>query len=318
MLDALVAGLEWTYRFSTPLIWLSIALFVLGAVTERAERVGPEQTRWVYAVAWVTLTLYWVAMIHYFTVRRTSLVEGIAVVAGVPLSLYIAYLIASGRESLFTLSRAVAAMGLFYMPMVAVPVVRQFLVETVARHTEIVLNAVGVYPRMVDGLTVDGYRIAEKTHPYRSTFVYYVDGDPLTHTIVIACTGIGSMAIVAGLVAAVEAPLSRKLQALAVALPVIYVLNVARNVFISASMGRQLLHVFPEFIISAFALEHSVMVSYIVADRLIAQTLSVVALVGILWLIVRYVPEVLSVVEEALTLLTGREYDLTTAFGTSR
>jgi len=318
MLETLLAGLEWTYRFSTPLIWLSIGLFLAGAVAERSDRVGPVGTRWGYAAAWVVLTLYWVSMIHYFTLQQKSVVEGVAVIAGAPLSLYVAYLLASGRDSLFTLSRAVAAMGLCYMPMVAVPAVRQFLVETVTGHTELVLNAMGIDPRVADGLTVDGYRIAEKEFPYRSTFVYYVDGAPLTHTIVVACTGIGSMAIVAGLVAAVRAPLSRKLQALAVALPVIYVLNIARNVFISVSMGRQLLHVFPEFFISAFALEHSVMVSYIVADRLISQSLSVVALVGILWLIVRYVPEVLSVVDEALSLLTGREYDLATEFGMSR
>jgi archaeosortase A (PGF-CTERM-specific) len=206
-------------------------------------------------------------------------------------------------------------MALFYMPLVSIPVVRQTLVETVAGQTAFVLDLLGVSPQVIDGLYVDGLRIAEKTYPYDSTFLYYVDGEPLTFTILIACTGVGSMAIIAGLVAAVEAPVKRKLQALAIVLPVIYVLNIARNVFISVSMGEQLFQVFPGLITAAFALEHEVMVSYIVADRIISQTLSVVVLVGLLWVILQRVPEVLTVVNDVVYVITGREYDLGEALG---
>ena len=312
MLDSLLGALEAFYGVSGPLGWLVVGVFLAGVALERYDR---DYARWVYVVSWVLIAAYWLSMVYYFTVEQKSVVEGLGVIVGVPLSAYVAYLLAGGRDSLFTLSRAVALMGLFYMPLVAVPAVRQTLIETVTVQTEVVLNTIGITPLVADGLYVDGLRIAEKTHPYESTFVYYVGGEPLTHTILIACTGIGSMAIIAGLVAAVNAPLNRKFQALAVTLPIIYVLNIARNVFISASMGEQLLQVFPGALSSLFALENTVMVSYIVADRIISQSLSVVVLVGLLWLVVQRVPEVLTVVDDVAYVLTGREYDLGEALG---
>jgi archaeosortase A (PGF-CTERM-specific) len=123
------------------------------------------------------------------------------------------------------------------------------------------------------------------------------------------------MAIFGGLIGAVSAPWERKARALAVSIPVIYGLNLVRNVFISVGFGEQLFHVAPGVVVGAFGLEDPVMVSYIVADRIIAQSLSVVALVLITWLVVRELPEVLVVVEDGLFLLTGREYDLAAALG---
>jgi exosortase/archaeosortase len=52
------------------------------------------------------------------------------------------------------------------------------------------------------------------------------------------------------------------------------------------------------------------MVSYIWIDRIIAQSLSVVAMVLIFWLVLRELPEVIQPVEDVLYLLTGTEYDL--------
>ena len=312
MIDSLLGALEAFHAVSGPLGWLVVGVFLAGVALERYDR---ESARWVYVGSWVLIAAYWLSMVHYFAIDQKSVVEGVGVVAGIPLSAYVGYLLARGRDSLFTLSRAVALMGFFYMPLVAIPVVRRTLIETVTDQTGFVLNLVGVTPQVADGLYVDGLRIAEKSHPYESTFVYYVGGEPLTHTILIACTGIGSMAIIAGLVAAVDAPLGRKFQALAITLPIIYVLNIARNVFISVSMGEQLLQVFPGAISSLFALENTVMVSYIVADRIISQSLSVVVLVGLLWLVVQRVPEVLTVVDDVVYVLTGREYDLGEALG---
>jgi archaeosortase A (PGF-CTERM-specific) len=312
MFEALVAALAWLSARAQPLGWLVVALFLAGALLERYDR---EYARRLFVVSWVVIAVYWLSMIHYFTFEQKSIVEGLGVIVGVPLSLYAGYLLAGGRDSLFALSRAVAGMGLFYMPLVSVPIIRKTLIETVTDQTGYVLNLLGITPRVVDGLMVDGLRIAEKTYPYESTFVYYVNGEPLTHTVLIACTGIGSMAIVAGLVAAVDAPWKRKFEALAITLPIIYVLNIARNVFISATMGKQLLQLYPELVASLFALDTEVMVSYIIADRIISQTLSVVVLIALLWVIVRRVPEVLTVVDDVVYMLTGREYDLQAELG---
>src|SRR5699024_12458376 len=56
-------------------------------------------------------------------------------------------------------------------------------------------------------------------------------------------------------------------------------------------------------------------VSYFVADRVLAQSLSVVALVAITWVVVRELPEVMVVIEVVLFMTTGTEYALQNALG---
>lgn len=312
MLEALVELLASIKGLSAPLSWVVVAAFLLGAVVERVDR---ERARYVLVATWIVFAVYWATMIHYFAIEQQSFIEGIGALVAIPLSIYVAYLLANGRDSLFVLSRAVALIGVVYLPFVALDALRRPLVEMVTDHTAWVIGALGFDPAVVDGLTVEGYRIAGKHHPDESTFLFWIDGEPVTSTIRIACTGVGSMAIFVGLIGAVDAPLGKKGRALAVSLPIIYGLNIVRNAFITLSLGEQALHVFPGVVKSLFAFESPLMVSYYVADRIIAQSLSVVALVVITWLVVRELPEVLVVVEDAVFLVTGREYDLGTALG---
>jgi archaeosortase A (PGF-CTERM-specific) len=121
------------------------------------------------------------------------------------------------------------------------------------------------------------------------------------------------MAVIIGLVSAVRAPWRRKLRALAVAVPIIYVLNIVRNVFIAVNFGNQYMNFFPDATMFLFGLDSELRVSYIWADRILAQSMSVVAMILILWLVLREVPEVIEPVEDVLYLLTGKEYDLASA-----
>jgi archaeosortase A (PGF-CTERM-specific) len=305
-IDGLLA-FTWEHRG-----WLVVAAFLAGTVLEAADR---EWARRGYVAAWVLFAGYFASMVPYFVFHQKSIVEGLGSVVGVPLSAVVAYHLWRGRDSLFVASRAVTVMGLLYQPAVAVPFVRQFLIEVVTDQTAWLLTLLGRTPEVVDGLMVDGLRIAEKTYPYESTFVFRGTDRPITYTIAMACTGVGSMAVFAGLIGAVSAPWTRKVRALAVSLPVIYALNLVRNVMISIGFGEQRFHVAPDLVMALFGLSEPLMVSYIVIDRIIAQGLSVVALVVITWLVVRQLPEVLVVVEDALFVLTGREYDLMDAIG---
>lgn len=315
MVAGSMAVLEAVGAYAEPLGWLVVALFVAGAVLERYDR---EYARPVVVAGWVAFGLFWLSLIHYFGIEQRSVIEGVGSVVAVPLSLYIGYVLAKGRDSLFVLSRAVALMGLTYLPFVAIPVLRQTLIEIVTDQTEFLMNLLGFQPEVVDGLTIQSlsgetYQIADKTQPYDSTFAFYNSDVPITYTILIACTGIGSIAIFVGLIGAVSAPFDRKLRALAVSIPVIYALNLVRNVFIGVTFGNQMTHFFPEVVMSVFSLQDPLMVSYIVSDRIMAQSASVVALVIITWLVVRELPEVLLIIEDVLYLVTGREFDLQAA-----
>jgi len=313
MLGTLLDGLAWAHQFSDPLAWLVIAMFTAGALLEWSD-LDREWARRITVGAWVLFGVFWLSLIHYYAFESKSIVEGLGTLVAVPGSLYVGYVLAKGRDSLFVLSRAIAVMGLVFLPFEAIPLFRQFIVEVVTDQTEFLMNLLGFQPEVINGAAVAG----ESFDPYRNTFRFWPAEDhAITYTIRIACTGIGSMAIFAGLVGAVRAPLHRKLRALAVSLPIIYVLNLIRNVFIGVSFGKQYLHVFPDAVMTLFATSDPYTVSYFVADRILAQVLSVVALVVITWLVVRELPEVVVIIEDILYLATGSEYDLQGALGIS-
>jgi archaeosortase A (PGF-CTERM-specific) len=312
MLEGLLRGLAGLNAYSDALAWVVIAAFCAGTALERVGRFDRRWARYVSAVAWVCFGVFWLSLVHYYAISEKSIVEGVLSLAAVPATIYVAVLLARGRDSLFVLSRAIAAMGLIFLPFELIVPLQRTLIEVVTRQTEALLTLVG-YP---SGGVYDVVSGAEYDKaPYRNTFVFTAaSGHTLTYTIRIACTGIGSIAIVAGLIAAVTAPIERKLQALAVSVPVIYLLNLVRNVFIAVAFGTQRLHVFPEFVLGVFSSEDPYLVSYLVADRVLSQSLSVVALVGITWLVVRRLPEVLTIIEDVLYVATRNEYDLRDAF----
>jgi len=260
----------------------------------------------------VLFAAFWLTLVYPWFVTDDSFVRGAGAVIAAPLSLLAARTLHEGRDSLFTLSRAVALMGVVYAPFVTIQALREQLVLVVTRHTAWAMDLVGYDPPVVTELSEVGVErdISGKEYAFENSFVFFQDGGTITYTIIIACTGIGSMAVVVGLVAAVRAPLGRKLRALALALPIIYVLNIVRNVFIGVSFGEQYMHLFPDATMWLFGIENELRVSYIWADRILAQSLSVVAMIVVLWLVLREVPEVLGPVEDVLYLLTGTEYDL--------
>ncbi|MEA5386015.1 archaeosortase A [Haloarculaceae archaeon H-GB11] len=307
MFGSLLSALAWFHQFSDPLAWLVLATFLTGTLLARYDEDLSER---VFVLAWGTFAAFWFTLMHFYLFEQKSIIEGLGSVVAVPASLYVAYLLWNGRSSLTVLSRAVAVMGLIYFPFETLAVLRRPLVELVTRQVEFLLSLLGYHPQVING---SSELLPLDVDPYRNTFFFEQEGNHrITYTILLACTGLGSMSIFAGLVAAVRAPLRRKLRAAAIALPVIYALNLVRNVFIAVSFGYQKLHVFPDVIMGLFALDDPYTVSYYLADRILAQSMSVVALVVITFLVVRELPEILDVIEELLFMVTGTEYDLRT------
>ena len=308
MFEGVLDVLAWFGRYSDPLAWLVVTIFTAGAVLSWSDS---RFARPVTVAAWVLFAVFWLSLIHHFAFIQKSFVEGIGTLVAFPASLYAGLLLARGRDSLFVLSRAIAAMGLIFFPFETIPFLREYLIETVTRQTAFLMTLLGTDPTIVSGAT-----LPTGSYPdYQSTF-WFVEGEQtITYTILIACTGVGSMAIFGGLIAATDAPLSRKLRGLAVSIPVIYGLNLVRNVFIGLGFGQQRFHVFPDLVMTLFNAEDPYKVSYFIADRVLAQSLSVVALVGVTWVVVRELPEVMVVIEDVLFMATGTEYDLQSGLG---
>lgn len=290
---------------SDALAWLSIGAFVAGALLVPRDRA---RARAVTAAAWGLFAIFWLQLVPHFAFVHKSYIEGALTIAAVPACLYTGYLLYRGRESLFLLSRAVAAMGLVYLPFETIRPLQRWLIESVAAQVGWLMGLFGYYPELT-----------RSTEGYMSRYLFVTpEGHGIAFTVVIACTGIGSMAIFAGLIAAVRAPLDRKLRALAVSLPIIYALNILRVVFIGIVFGKQYLQVFVDEVLFLFGDTDPYAVSFYLSDRVISQFGAVLALMVITYFVVRELPELLTVIEDLLYLVTGEEYDLSEALDLPR
>jgi len=313
VLDTLPAPLA----VARPLSWVIVAGFLLAVAIRGQDR---ERARRIAVVTWALFGLFWLVLVPHFVFEQRSIVQGIGSIAAVPLSVHAGYLLWNGRDSLLLLSGAVGLMGLIYLPFSYLPLleqnpVRQYLIETVAAQTDVLLGMVGTETELVH-TTCHGSSISSTgDHRYLNTFCFDGNSRPITYTIIIACTGLGAMAIFGGAILAVAAPLRRKARALAIAVPVIYAANLGRNVFIATVFGEQHMQWFPGLMMTVFGVSDPQLVSFYWADRIIAQFGSVIALVAITWLVVREVPELLELVEDLLYVTTRREFDLYEAFG---
>jgi archaeosortase A (PGF-CTERM-specific) len=288
-----------------PLAWVLVAMFGGGAL---AERRSPGVARSVVSAAWTLFAGFWLLLVPHFFLVQNSVVEALLALLGAPLCVYAGYLVWHGRDSLFVLTRAVAVMGLVYLPAETIPIVRQVLVEHVARQTERTMTLLGYDPVMRP--------IAERREAYAGfqAAFFFETADPdhpgIVYNIVMACTALGSMAIFVGAIAAVRASLRRKLRALAFALSVIYVLNIARTTFIGLAFGHQWFDgAYGPYLLGLFGESDPYLVSHIVAEAVVSQTLSVVALVVVASVVIREVPELLTIVDDVAYMVTGDERD---------
>lgn len=319
---ALVGGLFEVGPVTDALAWLSIGLFVLaGGVEWYGRRTGrglADPARNVAVLAWASFAFFWLNLVPHFAFVQQSYVEGLLSLIAVPACLYAGLLLYRGRDTLFILSRAVAVMGLIYLPFetipaftvwgTTVPAPRRFLIETVAQQTAALMAMFGYAPPMI-----------ESSEGFLATFLWTLDdGHRVLVSVVLACTGIGSMAIFGGLIAAVRAPLRRKLRALSVSIPIIYGLNILRTTFITVMAGTQSMHWYPDLVLAMFGASDPYRVSFLVSDRIMSQVLAVVALIGITYLVARELPELVVVLEDVLYVLTGEEHDLMDALDLPR
>jgi len=287
------------------LAWIAIGGFFIAIVLQWRGELDP--ARQLAAGAWVVFGVFWLTMVPYYYYDAQSPLQTVLALAALPLCAYTGYLLFAGRESLLVLSKAVAIMGLIYLPAETIPFVRQWLIETTAVQAHVVMELLGHSPGINEG-----------ANGYQSRFNFDPDETVTGRTtyIVLACTGLGSMAIFAGLIASVSAPIKRKLAAIALTVGVIWALNLGRNVFIAlASPFGWFQQEWLVSLMTTYLGAEPNRVSYLVAHNYISQSLSIVALVAITFMLIKLIPEILEPLEEVLYVLTGTEYDLFEAMG---
>lgn len=143
---------------------------------------------------------------------------------------------------------------IIYFPFVFIPQFNSAIIDTTAFLTAELGKILG-YPMIAYGKVVE----------LNSSSV----------EIILACTAIESMALFAGATLGISANRKRKLKAFLLSVPVIYVLNLFRNVFVIVS-----------FAYSIFGED-----SFYIAHHVIAKILSFIALVAIAYVVFRILPE---------------------------
>ena len=284
-------------RITDPLAWIVIAIFLMSIIFSRYSK---QLGTYVAIGAWLLFGFFWCLLFPHFAFVQKSYVEGVLSLLAVPACLYTAYLLWSGRTSLLVLTRAIAYMGVLYLPFTMITPFQRWLIERTTENVYWLITTFGYSPIVVTGEL-----------GYRNTFVFVgSSGHVFRIGVILACTGIGSISVISGLIAAIDAPFLRRLRSLFVAMPIIYGLNVIRVGFIAVATGKQWFQIFVEEMLFLFNSSDPYAVSYYVSDRIISQSLSVIVLSVLVLVLLRMLPELAVVIEDVLYILTRKNYNL--------
>jgi archaeosortase A (PGF-CTERM-specific) len=238
-------------------LWLSLGFLAASYLVDQ---------RLLSGIGWMLFGIHWLKQPgsyleigDYFNVALTFVVAVFC--------FYMAWLLLVKKcrfASCRWVSFAVAVGGLVYFPFAQFSLLGDWLIGRTAYLTTSLLGTLGV-PAILTGagantISLNGHSVE----------------------IILACTAIESMALFAGVILSVKAPLRRKLIALMISVPVIYVLNLFRNVFVVLAYGDQWFG--PE--------------SFYLAHNVIAKAGSTVALFLIAYGVLMLLPELLEAIED--------------------
>jgi archaeosortase A (PGF-CTERM-specific) len=126
--------------------------------------------------------------------------------------------------------------------------------------------------------------------------------------IILACTGIQSIAIMLGVAAAVPTTIRQKILAFLIVAPTIYILNLLRNVFVIIAYTEQWFPYYPSIASNGeFGYE-----SFFWAHNVIAELLALIFLVIIAYGLFSLIPNLGKFADELYHLYTG---EIRKAFG---
>ncbi len=121
--------------------------------------------------------------------------------------------------------------------------------------------------------------------------------------IILACTAIESIVLFAGIIFGVHAPMKRKLKAFFVSVPVIYALNIFRNVFVITAYFDQWF-ASPSWVRFSHGLVRSTQEqSFDIAHNVLARMGSMVILIIIAYAVFMILPEVLDLIDDLFRVI---------------
>lgn len=258
------------------IIWLALGLLVTASVIPGNNKFKLPVT----GAGWMFFSVHWILQWqHYYDVGDYVNVA-LTVLAAV-FCVFIGFvLLRQGKSlpdingistvsSIFMMTTAAAISGLSYFIFSEIPALNKWLISTVTDQTIWVASVFGVTITRLDWnlIAVNGYRVE----------------------IILACTAIESIALFIGIIASANAPFKRFASAFLISVPVIYGLNLIRNVFVVDAYGMTWFGD-PE-------------TSFYIAHTVIAKTGSLVALFAIAYAVLKILPEIIDMIDGILNLV---------------
>jgi archaeosortase A (PGF-CTERM-specific) len=264
------------------MLWVSLLMLVIAVILPKRHG------RYVAAAGWVLFGLNWGLATPFYYLHEHNIMYTVACILAIPATCYGAYILVSyGRESLMVLTRCAAIASVFYFPFQVLPGLNQWLIETTTSITFSILVALG-------------QPVARNFSENGLNDVIVLNGQRVQ--IILACTAIQSIAIFVGVVGAVRVDWKRWLTAFLVTVPIIYILNLGRNVFVILAYGNQWFQVMTDTVVG-WTGEPVAYTSFFWANNVLAEAGSLVALVVISYAVMKLMPELLSYLMDILDLV---------------
>ena len=240
-------------------LWIALGLLVIASFLPKSFN-----SRYTFGGSgWIFLSFHWSMQLGDYIDLR-DYVNIILIITATIASFFIGYITfqakdnndKSGYEVFISLSRAASVGGLIYFLFAEIGLLNTWIISTVTGQGIWLIEKVGFPVVQVawNQLAVNGLDVE----------------------IILACTAIESIALFSGIISsATGATNVRKLQAFAISIPVVYLLNIIRVSFTASAYGlswfgspEESFHISEHFITKAGSLMALILISYIVLKML--------------------------------------------------
>ena len=267
------------------LVFASAISFLIFLIIPDKFRKYPAIAGWVFIVASV------VADIPYYINSENNFLYPVIGILGIPFVIITAGELLKDNKYVLYLSKGDAISFLFYVSYWLKKDIHHFLHFLVTSQCVVILNAIGfdITQLAWNLVSHDGFRVE----------------------IILACTGLQAIAIMLGLAFCVPSTFNEKILSFLVVAPVIYILNLFRNVFVIMAYTGQWLQVLPEIASNGeYGYE-----SFFWAHNVIAELGALVFLIVLALLLFRINRNLGVFSEEIVNLYYGKIKDFTGGFG---
>lgn len=261
------------------ILWGSLALLMAAVIlpeTHMRWRYIAGSIGWgMFAVHWSLQFSHFLGINDYYNVFLTSVI--------IIFSLLMYYMMLKGRDSgsqsriLLKATSTAAIGGIIYYAFVDVTFLKNWIILFVKDQIVMTLLAFGVPITTTENI------------------IYFRENE-LGIEIILACTAIESIALFVSMILSVDAPLRRRLGALAMSIGIIHVTNILRTVFIATAYWYEW-----------FGAPQA---SFYMAHTVIAKPASGLILFIVAYLLLRMMPELLSGILDLWKYVSGEVRDL--------